>query len=188
MIAYNESNALSGLFRDIALQDYPHDKIEVVFVDSMSTDDTKEKMEKFRDTDYGFWNVSVVQCVKRNQATSWNAALMTAKGDVIIRVDAHARIPRNFVSRNVYNIKQGENVVGGGRPNITSNVSSWNILTAFFMRLTAERLLPRSADLTKISAEPRIMNFTTALEWRVTRCAVAPILFRISIHETTFTE
>ena len=32
MIAYNESNALSGLFRDIALQDYPHDKIEVVFV------------------------------------------------------------------------------------------------------------------------------------------------------------
>lgn len=54
-------------------------------------------------------------------------ALMTAKGDVIIRVDAHARIPRNFVSRNVYNIKQGENVVGGGRPNITSNVSSWKL-------------------------------------------------------------
>ena len=71
--------------------------------------------------------MSVVQCVKRNQATSWNAALMTAKGDVIIRVDAHARIPRNFVSRNVYNIKQGENVVGGGRPNITSNVSSWKL-------------------------------------------------------------
>lgn len=46
MIAYNESNALSGLFRDIALQDYPHDKIEVVFVDSMSTDDTKEKNGK----------------------------------------------------------------------------------------------------------------------------------------------
>ena len=99
----------------------------MVFVDSMSTDDTKEKMEKFRDADYGFWNVSVVQCVKRNQATSWNAALMTAKGDIIIRVDAHARIPRNFVSRNVYNIKQGENVVGGGRPNITSNVSSWKL-------------------------------------------------------------
>lgn len=47
MIAYNESNALSGLFRDIALQDYPHDKIEVVFVDSMSTDDTKEKWKNF---------------------------------------------------------------------------------------------------------------------------------------------
>jgi hypothetical protein len=52
---------------------------------------------------------------------------MTATGDVIIRVDAHARIPRNFVSRNVYNLKQGENVVGGGRPNISSNVSSWKM-------------------------------------------------------------
>ena len=51
----------------------------------------------------------------------------TATGDVIIRVDAHARIPRNFVSRNVYNLRQGENVVGGGRPNISSDVSPWKL-------------------------------------------------------------
>lgn len=127
MIAYNEANALSGLLRDISLQDYPHDSIEVVFVDSMSTDNTKKLMEKFRDDDYGFFDVVIVQSVKKNQATSWNRALMSAHGDIIIRVDAHARIPRNFVSRNVYNIKEGEYVVGGGRPNITSDVSSWNL-------------------------------------------------------------
>lgn len=45
MIAYNEADALSGLFKDISLQDYPHNKIEVVFVDSMSTDKTYEMME-----------------------------------------------------------------------------------------------------------------------------------------------
>lgn len=127
MIAYNESEAVDGLFGDIALQDYPHEKIEVVFVDSMSTDDTYEKMENFKNTDFGFKNVTIVQCEKHNQAYSWNAALKTAKGDVIIRVDAHARIPRNFVSRNIYNLRQGENVVGGGRPNISSNVSAWKL-------------------------------------------------------------
>lgn len=127
MIAYNEADALAGLFRDIALQDFPHDQIEVVFVDSMSTDSTRDKMEHFKETDYGFYDVKIVQCAKKNQAFSWNAALMTARGDVIIRVDAHARIPRNFVSRNVYNLSQGENVVGGGRPNITSDVSSWKL-------------------------------------------------------------
>ncbi len=127
MIAYNESDALDGLFRDIHLQDFPHDQIEIIFVDSMSTDNTKEKMERFKNTDYGFRDVTIVQCAKKNQAYSWNAALMTAKGDVIIRVDAHARIPRNFVSRNIYNLNQGENVVGGGRPNITSDVSSWKL-------------------------------------------------------------
>ena len=127
MIAYNEAEAIEGLFSDISLQEYPHEKIEIVFVDSMSTDSTYERMEEFRNTDYGFLDVKIVQCAKRNQAFSWNAALMTATGDVIIRVDAHARIPRNFVSRNVYNLKQGENVVGGGRPNISSNVSSWKL-------------------------------------------------------------
>ena len=101
MIAYNEAEAIEGLFSDISLQEYPHEKIEIVFVDSMSTDSTYERMEEFRNTDYGFLDVKIVQCAKRNQAFSWNAALMTATGDVIIRVDAHARIPRNFVSRNV---------------------------------------------------------------------------------------
>lgn len=127
MIAYNEGEALDGVLRDFQLQDYPHELIEIVLVDSMSTDSTNEKMERFKNTDYGFKNVAVVQCAKKNQAFSWNAALMTATGDVIIRVDAHARIPRNFVSRNVYNLNQGEHVVGGGRPNITSDVSSWKL-------------------------------------------------------------
>ncbi len=127
MIAYNEQDAVGGLFRDISLQDYPHDQIEIVFVDSMSTDGTYQKMEKFKNTDFGFNKVTIVQCAKKNQAFSWNVALMTAKGDIIIRVDAHARIPRNFVSRNVYNLNQGEDVVGGGRPNITSDVSSWRL-------------------------------------------------------------
>lgn len=127
MIAYNEAEALDGVLRDFQLQDYPHELIEIVLVDSMSTDATRDKMERFKNTDYGFRNVAVVQCAKKNQAFSWNAALMTATGDVIIRVDAHARIPRNFVSRNVYNLNQGEDVVGGGRPNITSDVSPWKL-------------------------------------------------------------
>ena len=113
MIAYNEVEAIDGLFGDIALQEYPHNKIEVVFVDSMST--------------YGFRDVKIVRCQKKNQASSWNEALMVFTGDVVIRVDAHARIPRNFVARNVYNLNLGENVVGGGRPNISSNVSSWKL-------------------------------------------------------------
>ena len=127
MIAYNEAEALDGVLRDFQLQDYPHELIEIVLVDSMSTDATRDKMERFKNTDYGFRNVAVVQCAKKNQAFSWNAALMTATGDVIIRVDAHARIPRNFVSRNVYNLNQCEYVVGGGRPNITSDVSPWKL-------------------------------------------------------------
>ncbi len=127
MIAYNEERVLNGLFRDFSMQDYPHDQIEVVLVDSNSNDKTRKMMEDFKNTDYGFANVVIAQCAKRNQASAWNCAIMSAHGDVIIRVDAHARIPRNFVSRNVYNINLGEKVVGGGRPNITSDISPWKL-------------------------------------------------------------
>jgi glycosyltransferase involved in cell wall biosynthesis len=127
MIAYNEKEAVEGLLSDISLLEYPHKKIEIVFVDSMSTDGTYERMQEFREMDYGFLDVKIVRRKKLNQASSWNAALSTATGELIIRVDAHARIPRNFVSRNVYNIKQGEMVVGGGRPNISSDVSPWKL-------------------------------------------------------------
>lgn len=76
MIAYNEVEAIDGLFGDIALQEYPHEKIEVVFVDSMSTDGTYEKMMNFKNTDFGFRDVKIVRCEKMNQAHSWNAALI----------------------------------------------------------------------------------------------------------------
>lgn len=127
MIAYNEEKVLNGLFRDFSMQDYPHNKIEIVLVDSGSKDKTRKMMNEFKNTDYGFKDVVIAECEKKNQATAWNCALMNAHGDVIIRVDAHARIPKNFVSRNIYNINLGEKVVGGGRPNISSDISPWKL-------------------------------------------------------------
>lgn len=127
MIAYNEETILNGIFRDFSMQDYPHELIEVILVDGCSTDKTIDIMNEFKNTDYGFRRVEILSCDKHRQASSWNVALMEAKGDIIIRVDAHAKIPRNFVSRNVLNIKDGENVVGGGRPNITDGMTHWKL-------------------------------------------------------------
>lgn len=127
MIALNEGAVLNGLFRDIAMQDYPHDKIEVVFVDSNSTDNTREMMEDFKNSHYGFSDVKIVINSGKNQASAWNEALRVATGDIIIRVDAHASIPRQFVSRNVARISEGEDITGGGRPNIVAGVSPWKL-------------------------------------------------------------
>ena len=38
IVAYNEENYLPNLFHDLNEQTYPHEKIEIVLVDSMSTD------------------------------------------------------------------------------------------------------------------------------------------------------
>ena len=128
VIAYNEEKVLNGLFRNISDQTYPHDKIEVVLVNSNSTDGTLDMMEDFKATDYGFKDVVITHSDKGNQAAAWNAALTKATGDVIIRIDAHASIPRNFIARCIYNMEEfGETIVGGGRPNIVDNETSWKL-------------------------------------------------------------
>lgn len=124
-IAHNEESVLNGLLRDIRDQNYPHNKIEVIMIDSGSTDRTHEIMEEFMEADNGFYDVKIYTIPKKNQAASWNVAIEHATGDIIIRVDAHSKIPRQFVARNVFNIKEGEDIVGGGRPNICANPNPW---------------------------------------------------------------
>lgn len=135
-IAYNEESVLNGLFRDFSEQSYPHNKIEIILVDNASTDGTKQMMQEFANTDYGFESVKLVDSTNKNQATAWNEALMQATGDIIIRVDAHSKIPRHFVAKNVFEISEGEDIVGGGRPNTTDGMSNWK-----FTLLAAEESL-----------------------------------------------
>ena len=44
---------------------------------------------------------------------------------MIIRIDAHARIPEDFVQKNIKNIEAGEFVVGGPRPNTVDHPTEW---------------------------------------------------------------
>lgn len=126
-IAHNEESVLNGLFRDFREQSYPHDKIEIIMVDNASTDSTRAMMEEFMNTDYGFESVKLIDSTNKNQATAWNEALMNATGDIIIRIDAHSKIPRHFIAKSVYEITEGEDIVGGGRPNTTDGMSSWKL-------------------------------------------------------------
>jgi glycosyltransferase involved in cell wall biosynthesis len=115
-IAYNEEEVIEGLFATMIAQDYPHEKIEIVLVDGYSTDGTKALMEKFAREDHGFYRVCVVDNPRRVQPSGWNVAITSSTGDVIIRVDAHAYIPPDFVRKSVATLESGEDVCGGVRP------------------------------------------------------------------------
>ena len=62
---------------------------------------------------------------KKTQASGWNVAIASSSGDVIIRIDAHARIPEDFVQKSIKNIEDGEFVVGGPRPNTVDQPTAW---------------------------------------------------------------
>lgn len=126
VIAFNEEEYIEYLLDDILKQTYPHDKLEIILIDSMSTDSTKEHLKKFRDEmKDSFYNVIVCDNPKKRLACGWNTALNAYSGDIIIRVDAHSRLSLNFVEAGVKALMNGENIVGGKRPSILLKSTPW---------------------------------------------------------------
>lgn len=118
VIALNEQENIGDLFANIESQTYDHAMTEIVLVDSGSTDNTKQMMFEFQQQHDDFFGIQVVDNPKRIQASGWNVAIKHAQGELIIRVDAHAVIPDDFVAENVRCIESGEDVCGGRRVNI----------------------------------------------------------------------
>lgn len=125
IVAYNEEAALPRLLKDLKMQDYPHEKIEVLLIDSMSEDSTWALFESFQKEAEGFRSVKLFKNEKKNIPSGHNVALKNYTGEVIVRIDAHASMPYDFISKNVAAIKRGEYAVGGRRPNIIDDSTPW---------------------------------------------------------------
>lgn len=129
VVAYNAQGALEGLLSDIQAQDYPHERMEVLLVDSASTDDTRKRMEAF--VAQGTMQVQLLDNPAVWLASGINIALAAAKGDCVVRVDAHARIPSDFVRANVEEMQtHGEAIVGGCVGGLTPETKWQSVMTA----------------------------------------------------------
>lgn len=117
VVALNEEKCLLSLFQDFKNQTYPHDKIEIILVDGLSTDNTKKLMEDFKN-DNDFSKVTILDNLKKIQSAGWNLVIKNFIGDCLVRIDAHSSVPKDFIEKNVKNIESGEFVSGGKRPNI----------------------------------------------------------------------
>lgn len=119
VVAYNAAGSLRALLDDLLAQTVSDVQIEALLVDSASTDETRALMLDFAKT--APFEVKVLDNPKRWLASGINVALGAATGDAIIRLDAHARIPKDFLQNNLCALSRGEDIVGGcvlgGAPN-----------------------------------------------------------------------
>lgn len=129
VVAYNEEAFLPNLLKDLSNQTYPHELIEIVLIDGGSNDNTRKIMEEFKLNNNTFLSVQVLNNEKRIQSAGWNIAIKNAVGDVIIRIDAHAHIPKEFTAKNMALQESEEYVTGGVRPCLIDEPTVWkNIL------------------------------------------------------------
>ena len=102
VVALNEEKTLPSLFKDFELQTYPHSEIEIILVDGISTDNTKKIMQDFKN-DNDFVDIKIIDNPKKIQSAGWNLVINNFSGDVLVRIDAHSSIPKDFIEKNVYN-------------------------------------------------------------------------------------
>ena len=119
IVALNEEKYLPNILQDILQQTYLHGDMEILLIDSISQDKTKKIMLDFADKYQNeFGQIKVLDNAGKRQANGWNVALKNYEGEAIIRIDAHAHIPQDFVSKNIARLENGEYVCGGRRPSI----------------------------------------------------------------------
>lgn len=128
VIALNAGNTLEALLDCLKKQTYPHELIEIVFVDGESEDDTKKKMLSFQESEKSFKRIIVLDNPKKTLPCGWNVALDMVTGDAILRVDAHTIFPDNFIELNINILNnKGEDICGGKVVSIPAEKSKWSI-------------------------------------------------------------
>jgi succinoglycan biosynthesis protein ExoA len=106
----NEGAFMSRSLSAVLAQTYPSELVEILVVDGMSTDETRDVVMSFA---VSRRNITLLDNPRRIVPTGLNIALASARGDVIIRVDGHCEIATNYVRRCVEHLQDGIEAVGG---------------------------------------------------------------------------
>lgn len=107
---YNEQKYIDGVIQSLISQTYPLDKMEWIFIDNLSTDKTVEIINSYKES----YPITLLTNPKKKVPASLNLAIKMAKGEYIIRMDAHASFNNDYVEKCVYylNTTDADNVGG----------------------------------------------------------------------------
>lgn len=107
----NEEQYIGKCLDNIIMSTYPAERLEILVVDGMSNDGTRERILPYTER-YPF--VRLIDNPMKITPAAMNAGIKNASGDIIIRADAHAAYPSDYVSKLVaWMERTGADNVGG---------------------------------------------------------------------------
>jgi succinoglycan biosynthesis protein ExoA len=121
---YNEQATIRKLLASIYAQKIPRSDLEVIIADGLSSDGTRAEIAAFADA-HPDLHICVVDNPKRSIPSGLNCALKEARGEIIVRLDAHAMPDADYLERCVADLEAGlgENV--GGVWEIRPSLDTW---------------------------------------------------------------
>lgn len=95
---YNEEKYISNCIESIIKQDIDTARLELLLVDGMSSDATRDIVFSYNQK-YSW--IQLLDNPEKIVPTAMNIGIQAAKGDIIVRIDAHAEFPSNYISELV---------------------------------------------------------------------------------------
>ena len=92
----NEVRFIEDNLRSILQGDYPHNRMELLAVDGMSTDGTRQIIQKMAEQDS---RLKLLDNPGKIQAIGMNIGIKAARGEYIVRIDCHADYASDYVSK-----------------------------------------------------------------------------------------
>lgn len=113
MPVYNEGKYIKKCIDSLLKQDYPKEKMEWIFVDGNSKDDTINIINEY----CANWPclIRVLNNPKKIVPYGMNIGIAASRGKYIIRLDAHADYRKDYISKCVFNLENNNEAdnVGG---------------------------------------------------------------------------
>lgn len=100
---YNEEKYIAQFLDSLLTQDYPNEDLEILLVDGMSKDRTREIVAEYI-AKYPF--IRLIENPDKIVPYAMNRGIDAAKGDIIMRLDAHASYQPDYFSVLVNGLKR----------------------------------------------------------------------------------
>lgn len=119
----DEARFIVGCLRSVLGQTWPRERTEILVVDGGSTDGTQDLVREVARL-YPLARIRLLDNPDRVQSAGCNRAIRASRGDVVIRMDAHASYAKDYVEKCIEALeKTGADVVGGAQRAI--DTGSW---------------------------------------------------------------
>jgi cellulose synthase/poly-beta-1,6-N-acetylglucosamine synthase-like glycosyltransferase len=127
----NEERFIGQTLSQIAEQDYPHDRLEVIVADGMSDDTTPQLVREFAATHPGL-TVRLVPNPKRLSSAGRNLAVTHGQGDYFLLVDGHVCIPSRTLISDMVTVARrlGARVLGRPQPLSPPDINDFQAMVA----------------------------------------------------------
>ena len=129
----NEGPYIETSLGSVLRQSYGLDAMEVLVVDGVSEDDTRERVYRLTAEHPGAV-VEILDNPGKIAPCALNVGLRHARGDVVVRVDGHCEVSPGYVSHAVAHLRNGADGVGGPLITLGEGVTAEAIAAAMSSR------------------------------------------------------